>query len=43
MIGITPSRVSFFLNRFRKLGFIAYDGGSRLQVHRVVLNIILQD
>jgi CRP/FNR family transcriptional regulator, cyclic AMP receptor protein len=43
MIGTTRSRVSFFLNRFRKLGFIDYDGGSGLQVHSSLLNIVLQD
>jgi CRP-like cAMP-binding protein len=41
MIGTTRSRVSFFMNRFRKLGFIHYDGGSGLQVHSALLNIIL--
>jgi CRP/FNR family cyclic AMP-dependent transcriptional regulator len=43
MIGTTRSRVSFFMNRFRKLGFIDYDGGSGLQVHSTLLNIILND
>jgi hypothetical protein len=43
MIGTTPSRVIFFLNRFRKLGFIDCDGGSGVQVHSAVLNIILED
>jgi CRP/FNR family cyclic AMP-dependent transcriptional regulator len=43
MIGTTRSRVSFFLNRFRKLGFIDYDGGTGLQVHSSLLNIILHD
>jgi CRP/FNR family cyclic AMP-dependent transcriptional regulator len=43
MIGTTRSRVSFFMNRFRKLGFIAYDGGSGLQVHSSLLNIVLHD
>jgi CRP/FNR family cyclic AMP-dependent transcriptional regulator len=43
MIGTTRSRVSFFMNRFRKLGFIDYDGGSGLQVHSALLNIILHD
>ena len=43
MIGTTRSRVSFFLNRFRKLGFIDYDGGSGLQVHSSLLNIVLHD
>jgi hypothetical protein len=38
MIGTTPSGVSLFLNRFRKLGFIDYDGGSGVQVHSAVLN-----
>jgi CRP/FNR family transcriptional regulator, cyclic AMP receptor protein len=39
MIGTTRSRVSFFMNRFRKLGFIQYNGG--LSVHSSLLNIIL--
>src|SRR6266567_4267366 len=43
MIGTTRSRVSFFMNRFRKLGFIDYDGGSGLQVHTSLLNIVLHD
>ena len=43
MIGTTRSRVSFFMNRFRKLGFIDYDGGSELQVHSSLLNIVLHD
>ena len=41
MIGTTRSRVSFFLNRFRKLGFIHYSGG--LHVHNSLLNIVLHD
>jgi CRP-like cAMP-binding protein len=41
MIGTTRSRVSFFMNRFRKLGFIKYNGG--IQVHRSLLNVILHD
>ncbi len=41
MIGTTRSRVSFFMNRFRKLGFIRYNGD--IQVHRSLLNIILHD
>ena len=41
MIGTTRSRVSFFMNRFRKLGFIKYNGG--IQVHRSRLNVILHD
>ncbi len=43
MIGTTRSRVSFFMNRFRKLGFIDYDGGSGLQFHSSLLNIVLHD
>jgi CRP/FNR family cyclic AMP-dependent transcriptional regulator len=42
MVGTTRSRVSFFMNRFRKLGFIDY-GGSELQVHSSLLNIVLHD
>jgi len=41
MIGTTRSRVSFFMNRFRKLGFIEYNG--RIQVHKSLLNVILLD
>jgi CRP/FNR family transcriptional regulator, cyclic AMP receptor protein len=43
MIGTTRSRVSFFMNRFRKLGFIDYAGGPELQVHSSLLNIVLHD
>jgi CRP/FNR family cyclic AMP-dependent transcriptional regulator len=43
MIGTTRSRVSFFMNRFRKLGFIDYHGGNALQVHSSLLNIVLHD
>jgi CRP/FNR family transcriptional regulator, cyclic AMP receptor protein len=42
MIGTTRSRVSFFMNRFRKLGFVDY-GGDGLQVHSSLLNIVLHD
>ena len=42
MIGTTRSRVSFFMNRFRKLGFLDY-GGDGLQVHSSLLNIVLHD
>lgn len=42
MIGTTRSRVSFFLNKFRKLGFVDYDG-SGMQVHTSLLNVILHD
>lgn len=41
MIGTTRSRVSFFLNKFRKLGFIDYNGG--MHVHTSLLNVILHD
>ena len=41
MIGTTRSRVSFFMNRFRKLGFIEYNG--EIQVHNSLLNIFLQE
>ena len=41
MIGTTRSRVSFFMNRFRSLGFIEYKG--RIRVHKSLLNIILHD
>src|SRR5450755_1004611 len=45
MVGTTRSRVSFFMNRFRKLGFIDYAGGIEggLQVHSSLLNIVLHD
>ena len=45
MVGTTRSRVSFFMNRFRKLGFIDYSGGLEggLQVHSSLLNIVLHD
>ena len=42
MIGTTRSRVSFFMNRFRELGFVDY-GGDGLQVHSSLLNIVLHD
>jgi CRP-like cAMP-binding protein len=41
MIGTTRSRVSFFMNRFRKLGLIEYQG--RIKVHKALLNVILHD
>jgi CRP/FNR family transcriptional regulator, cyclic AMP receptor protein len=43
MVGTTRSRVSFFMNRFRKLGFINYDVGDNLHVHSSLLNILLHD
>ena len=41
MIGTTRSRVSFFMNRFRKLGFIEYNG--KLEVHKSLLNMVLHE
>jgi CRP-like cAMP-binding protein len=41
MVGTTRSRVSFFMNRFRKLGFIEYDG--TIKVHSSLLNVVLHD
>jgi CRP/FNR family cyclic AMP-dependent transcriptional regulator len=41
MIGTTRSRVSFFMNKFRKLGFLEYNGG--LHVHSSLLNVVLHD
>lgn len=41
MIGTTRSRVSFFMNKFRRLGFIDYNGG--LHVHSSLLNVVLHD
>ena len=45
MVGTTRSRVSFFMNRFRKLGFIHYSGGEEggLQVHSSLLSVVLHD
>ena len=45
MVGTTRSRVSFFMNRFRKMGFINYAGGEDggLQVHSSLLNVVLHD
>jgi CRP/FNR family cyclic AMP-dependent transcriptional regulator len=41
MVGTTRSRVSFFMNKFRKLGFIEYNG--RLEVHSSLLHVVLHD
>jgi len=41
IVGTTRSRVSFFMNKFRKLGFIEYNGG--LEVHSSLLNVVLHD
>ena len=45
MIGTTRSRVSFFMNKFRKLGFIAYNGGIEggIEVHSSLLNVVLHE
>jgi CRP/FNR family transcriptional regulator, cyclic AMP receptor protein len=45
MVGTTRSRVSFFMNRFRKLGFVEYSGGPEggLQVHSSLLSVVLHD
>jgi CRP-like cAMP-binding protein len=46
MVGTTRSRVSFFMNRFRRMGFIEYDGGQNstsLQVHSSLLSVLLHD
>jgi CRP-like cAMP-binding protein len=41
MVGTTRSRVNFFMNRFRQLGFIEYNGG--IKIHSSLLNIILRE
>jgi CRP/FNR family transcriptional regulator, cyclic AMP receptor protein len=41
MIGTTRSRVSFFMNKFRKLGLIAYNG--QIEIHRSLLNVVLHE
>jgi CRP/FNR family transcriptional regulator, cyclic AMP receptor protein len=41
MVGTTRARVSFFMNKFRKLGFISYNGG--IEVHSSLLNVVLHD
>jgi CRP/FNR family transcriptional regulator, cyclic AMP receptor protein len=43
MVGTTRSRVSFFMNRFRRLGFVEYAAGKGLHVHSSLLNIVLHD
>jgi CRP/FNR family transcriptional regulator, cyclic AMP receptor protein len=43
IVGTTRSRVSFFMNRFRKLGFIEYNGRLHVHVHSSLLNIVLHD
>ena len=41
MVGTTRARVSYFMNKFRKLGFIDYNGG--IEVHSSLLNMVLHD
>jgi CRP-like cAMP-binding protein len=41
MVGTTRPRISFFMNRFRKLGFVRYNG--ELEVHSSLLNVVLRD
>jgi CRP/FNR family cyclic AMP-dependent transcriptional regulator len=41
IVGTTRSRVSFFMNRFRELGFVKYNG--EIQIHSSLLNVILHD
>jgi CRP-like cAMP-binding protein len=43
MVGTTRARVSFFMNRFRKLGFIDYRAREALQVHSSLLSVVLHD
>jgi hypothetical protein len=43
MIGTTRSRVSHFMNKFRELGFIDYNGAGTMEVHSSLLNVILYD
>jgi CRP/FNR family transcriptional regulator, cyclic AMP receptor protein len=43
MVGTTRSRINFFMNRFRKLGFVDYDASNGLQVHSSLLNVVLHD
>jgi CRP/FNR family transcriptional regulator, cyclic AMP receptor protein len=43
MVGTTRSRISFFMNGFRKLGFIDYQGRDVLKIHRSLLNVVLNE
>jgi CRP-like cAMP-binding protein len=43
MVGTTRSRVCFFMNKFKKLGFIDYGDGNGLHVHSSLLNVVLHD
>ncbi len=42
-VGTTRSRINFFMNKFRKLGFIEYDGGGTLKIHTSLLNVIVHE
>jgi CRP/FNR family transcriptional regulator, cyclic AMP receptor protein len=43
IVGTTRSRVNFFLNKFKKLGFIEYDGKHPLKVNKSLLSVVLHD
>ena len=43
MVGTTRSRINFFMNKFRKLGFIDYDGDLPLKIHNSLLSVVLHD
>ena len=43
MVGTTRSRVNLFMNKFRAMGFVSYDGRSRVRVHSSLINILLHD
>jgi hypothetical protein len=43
MVGTTRSRVNFFLNKFKRLGFIEYTGELPIKVHRSLLSVVLHD
>jgi hypothetical protein len=43
MVGTTRSRVNFFLNKFRKLGFVEYDGVAPLRINSSLLTVLLHD
>jgi CRP/FNR family cyclic AMP-dependent transcriptional regulator len=43
MVGTTRSRVNFFLNKFRKMGFIEYDGERPIKINNSLLSVVLHD
>jgi len=43
IVGTTRSRVNFFLNKFKKLGFIEYDGERPIKVNKSLLSVVLHD